>query len=196
MTQRIVPAGALHFDTALGPVLLAYGPKGVKELHLPDPGPAPRRSGAHLAGAAAGGASASAETGVRLPRLGSTRLVPTWVRTLVRRIQGHLEGAYDHFDDVPLDLPDRATAFEREIWAAAREVPPGATITYGELARAAGYPGAARACGRAMKRCPVALIIPAHRVVAAGGRIGGWTGPGGIATKRRLLEIEGVSLPP
>ncbi|MFW5879147.1 MAG: methylated-DNA--[protein]-cysteine S-methyltransferase [Myxococcota bacterium] len=114
---------------------------------------------------------------------------------LCRRIAGHLEGRPDDLLDVPLDLPAGASSFDRDIWNATREVPPGLTITYGEVAEEAGHPGAARAAGSSLRRCPVPLLIPAHRVIAAGRRPGGWTGGSGIPTKLMLLAIEGVTLP-
>jgi methylated-DNA-[protein]-cysteine S-methyltransferase len=83
--------------------------------------------------------------------------------------------------------------FEQRVYALLREVGPGATITYGELAERAGSPGAARAVGAAMGRNPVPVIIPCHRVLAGGGRSGGFSAPGGVSTKFRLLEIERAS---
>jgi methylated-DNA-[protein]-cysteine S-methyltransferase len=74
-----------------------------------------------------------------------------------------------------------------------REVPYGETVSYGELAEMAGRPGAARAVGNAMSRNPVPIVVPCHRVVAAGGRVGGY-GPSGVRTKRFLLALEGVEL--
>ncbi len=120
--------------------------------------------------------------------------VPEWVRRVSNRVRAHLEGRLDDLLDVPLDLPEEASVFDVDIWNATREVPPGLTMTYGELAEEAGYPGAARAAGGSLGRCPVTLLIPAHRIIAAGRRPGGWTGEGGVATKLWLLSIEGVEL--
>lgn len=72
-----------------------------------------------------------------------------------------------------------------------RAIPPGRTLTYGALAARLGDPQAARAVGQALGRNPVAIIIPCHRVVAAGGGIGGFSAQGGATTKRRILAIEG-----
>jgi len=81
------------------------------------------------------------------------------------------------------------------IYAAARRVGWGRTITYGALAKEIGAgPEGAREVGAAMARNPVALIIPCHRVLAAGGKVGGFSAPGGAATKVRMLELEGVRL--
>jgi methylated-DNA-[protein]-cysteine S-methyltransferase len=103
-----------------------------------------------------------------------------------------MKGEPEHFEDVELDisaLPD----FERLVLEATRGIPPGETRTYGELAAAIGSPGAARAVGRALGRNPIPIIIPCHRILAAGGRSGGFSAPGGSATKLRLLSLEGAS---
>ncbi|MGH6808763.1 MAG: methylated-DNA--[protein]-cysteine S-methyltransferase, partial [Ensifer adhaerens] len=72
----------------------------------------------------------------------------------------------------------------------------GETVAYGELAVMAGRPGAARAVGSAMATCPVPILIPCHRVLAAGGKVGGFSAPGGSTSKIRMLELEGVHLGP
>lgn len=88
-------------------------------------------------------------------------------------------------------IPD----FDRRVYELARTVPPGETITYGEIARTLGeVPMRARDVGQALARNPFAPIVPCHRVVAAGGRLGGYSAPGGAATKRRLLELEGAAI--
>jgi len=89
---------------------------------------------------------------------------------------------------VPIEIDD-APAFHRRVFEVVRSIPSGETLTYGEVARAAGHPGAARAVGSAMKRNPVCLFIPCHRVVGSGG-LGGYSGAGGLETKRRLLSLE------
>ena len=80
--------------------------------------------------------------------------------------------------------------FDRAVYRAARAIGPGETATYGELADRIGSPGQAREVGGAMARNRFPLIVPCHRVVAAGGRLGGFSAPGGPALKRRLLAIE------
>ncbi|MBM4375461.1 MAG: MGMT family protein [Deltaproteobacteria bacterium] len=82
------------------------------------------------------------------------------------------------------------SAFRREVGRALRELPRGCTVTYGELARRLGRPGAARAVGHALARNPFPLVVPCHRVVGAAGNLGGFSLPGGPATKRRLLSAE------
>lgn len=96
--------------------------------------------------------------------------------------------------DVDLDMraiPD----FDRRVYEVARTVSPGETITYGEIARALGEePMRARDVGQALARNPFAPIVPCHRVVAAGGQLGGYSAPGGAATKRWLLQREGAAI--
>lgn len=96
----------------------------------------------------------------------------------------------------PVDLA-RAGPFEQEVLAALRRIPTGEVRTYGEIARAVGQPGSARAVGTACARNPVPLLIPCHRVVRSDGGLGGYSLTGGVGLKRRLLESEGAlpSLP-
>ena len=85
-------------------------------------------------------------------------------------------------------LPQRGTDFQRKCWDALYAVPYGCTITYGQLAALAGFPGAARAAGGACHVNPIPIIVPCHRVIAAGGKIGGFAG--GLAIKNALLALE------
>jgi O-6-methylguanine DNA methyltransferase len=118
---------------------------------------------------------------------------PAWIRTLTARLSSHLAGTSDSFRDVPCDL-DGTSPFQREVLEAARTIPVGSTVTYGELAERIGRPGAARAVGRALGANPVPLVVPCHRIVAKGGNPGGFTAPGGLATKRQILAAEGYAL--
>jgi methylated-DNA-[protein]-cysteine S-methyltransferase len=100
------------------------------------------------------------------------------------------------FSNVSLDLGGQDEFF-RKIYAAARRLGWGQTTTYGSLAQELGAgPEAARDVGQAMARNPVPLIIPCHRVLAAGGKLGGFSAPGGSSTKQHMLEMEGVRLAP
>ena len=103
----------------------------------------------------------------------------------------HLKGDLQDFRDIPVDL-DGVGPFVRKVCEAAREIPVGQTVTYADLARALGQPGAARAVGRALGRNPIPLIIPCHRVLAAHGKPGGFSAHGGRVTKAKLLAIEGA----
>ncbi|MEZ6184268.1 MAG: methylated-DNA--[protein]-cysteine S-methyltransferase [Planctomycetota bacterium] len=118
---------------------------------------------------------------------------PAWVGDLARRVRAHLAGeALDAFLDVAVDDSDW-TPFDRKVFGALRQVGPGQRVTYGELARRAGSPGAARAVGGTLGRNPVPLIVPCHRVVRSDGTLGGFSAAGGPPTKARLLELEVAS---
>lgn len=114
----------------------------------------------------------------------------------VAAAQRYFEGEETDFSGFTLDLGEQA-AFFKQIYDAARRVGWGRTTTYGALAKELGAgPQAARDVGQAMAKNPVALIIPCHRVLAAGGKVGGFSAPGGAAAKIRMLELEGVHLGP
>jgi methylated-DNA-[protein]-cysteine S-methyltransferase len=126
---------------------------------------------------------------------GATQLVPSWIGEAATRLQAQLTGADVDLSDASLELPldlSKIPDFHARIYRAARKLRRGQTVTYGELAREAGSPLAARAVGQAMAKNPLPLIVPCHRVLAAGGRIGGFTAPGGLGSKRHLLWLEGV----
>jgi len=93
---------------------------------------------------------------------------------------------------VPLDL-DGVPEFHRKVYDASRRIARGQILTYGELAALAGSPLASRAVGQAMGNNPFAPIVPCHRVLAAGGHSGGFSAPGGVITKLRMLAIEGAA---
>jgi len=114
----------------------------------------------------------------------------------VDAVKRYFEGEETDFSGFTLDLGEQDPFFER-IYAAARRVGWGHTTTYGALAKELGAgPEAARDVGQAMANNPVALIIPCHRVLAAGGKVGGFSAPGGSAAKTRMLELEGVHVEP
>ena len=114
---------------------------------------------------------------------------PDSLNRLVRRLQAYVLGNREDFRDVEID-PGRLTAFERRVVQCCRNIPYGKTLTYGQLAAEAGSPRAARAVGNCMAANPIPLVIPCHRVVAAGGGLGGYSAPGGTRLKGRLLELE------
>lgn len=121
---------------------------------------------------------------------------PPAVAEVVTSVQRYFDGEDADFSAVELDLHAHEP-FARQIYEAARRVRWGQTTTYGALAKQLGAgPEAARDVGQAMARNPVPLIIPCHRVLAAGNRIGGFSAPGGSAAKRRMLELEGVQVEP
>jgi len=96
----------------------------------------------------------------------------------------------------PADVPTAfrgGTPFQRRVWEELRAIPAGATVTYAELARRVGRPGAARAVGAAVARNPLSIVVPCHRVVGSGGALTGYAG--GLERKRALLAVEGAPLP-
>jgi methylated-DNA-[protein]-cysteine S-methyltransferase len=82
--------------------------------------------------------------------------------------------------------------FNRRAYEIARAIPPGKTLTYGDIAHRMGLPGSAQAIGQAMGNNPFPIVVPCHRVMAAGGKDGGFSARGGVVTKRRMLVIEGA----
>ncbi len=113
----------------------------------------------------------------------------SWNRSLSRRIMAALEGEPDEFADIQIDV-DHLTPFARRVTTFCRRIPWGQTRSYGQLAKAAGRSGAARAVGSVMARNRTPIIVPCHRVIASGGRLGGFSAPQGIDLKRRLLAVE------
>jgi methylated-DNA-[protein]-cysteine S-methyltransferase len=131
----------------------------------------------------------------RIP--GATASAPTpEMATVIAAVERYFAGEEVDFSGIKLDLEDQDELFKR-IYDAARRVGWGHTTTYGTLARELGAgPEVARDVGQAMAKNPVALIIPCHRVLAAGGKIGGFSAPGGSNSKQRMLELEGVHVAP
>lgn len=95
------------------------------------------------------------------------------------------------FRGIAVDLSG-VEAFAREVYGAAREIPAGQTRTYGEIAKSLGQPSAAQEVGQALSQNPIPIIVPCHRVSAANGKLGGFSAPGGRATKLKLLALEGA----
>ena len=118
---------------------------------------------------------------------------PTWVQDLIARIVRLFEGNDVDLRDVPLDL-DEVPEFDRRVYALVQSLPRGVTMTYGEVAHRLGVPHGAQAVGQAMAHNRFPIVVPCHRVVAAGGRNGGFSAPGGVDTKLRMLAIEGATL--
>jgi methylated-DNA-[protein]-cysteine S-methyltransferase len=141
---------------------------------LPEPNAAPRRAGLTR----------------KFP--GATEQPPPpAVARAIEAIRALLDSGKTDLADIPLDLSG-VDDFERRAYEVAREIKPGSTLTYGEIAARLGEPGAARAVGAAMGRNPVPIIVPCHRVLAAGGGFGGFSAPGGLETKAAMLAIEGA----
>lgn len=109
---------------------------------------------------------------------------------LQERIVAYFEGENIDFRVDPLIAPGRVTAFGQKVLDACRAIPFGRTMTYTDLARQVGCPGAARAVGGVMAANPIPLIVPCHRVLRTDGGLGGFSAPGGIVTKQRMLQHE------
>jgi O-6-methylguanine DNA methyltransferase len=164
------------FTSALGPMGIAWGQGRVVAVQLPE-----EDRDATLA-----------RLRTRLPRGGlatSLKGAPAWLRRAVSAIQRHLDGDPQDLSSIPLDF-DGIADFRRRVYEAARRCPSGRTVSYAELARLAGSPRAFRAVGSAMSKNPVPMLVPCHRVVGSGGKSGGFSAYGGVATKARLLALE------
>jgi methylated-DNA-[protein]-cysteine S-methyltransferase len=164
------------FDTAVGCCAVAWGADGIVGTWLPGASPAATRRAVQR----------------RHPDAVETQPSPA-VAHAIDGMTGLLAGEDVDLRDVQLDLRD-VPEFLLAVYDIARSIPPGATMTYGEIAARAGMPGAAQAVGQAMGRNPFPIVVPCHRVVAAGGGNGGFSAPGGVDTKLRLLSIEGATL--
>jgi O-6-methylguanine DNA methyltransferase len=133
-----------------------------------------------------------AEFADRLQRTGKRSVMrdPEKVKPAADQVRSYLAGLRKTID-IPVDM-SAMTDFQRQVLGAVRGVPRGRHITYGELAQRIGRPRAARAVGRALGSNPVPIVIPCHRVLAADGSLGGYSGRGGVRTKRALLQLEGA----
>jgi methylated-DNA-[protein]-cysteine S-methyltransferase len=165
------------FDTALGPCGVAWNARGLVGVQLPE--------------------SDHGATELRLAvkcRSTSAHEVPPWVQSLVCDIQRYMAGHPIDFSMITVDLGG-VDDFRQRLYAALREIGFGRTVTYGELARQLGSTGweGARDVGEAMGKNPMPVVIPCHRVLAAGNKPGGFSAYGGVATKQKLLALEGVS---
>jgi methylated-DNA-[protein]-cysteine S-methyltransferase len=165
-------SGFALFDTAIGRCGLAWGNRGIAGVQLPE----------------ADEAATRARMLHRFPAAGETAPPPE-IRQAVEGIVALLRGEASDLAGVALDM-DQVPEFHRRVYDAARTIPPGETLSYGDIARRVGAPGAARAVGQALGRNPFPIVVPCHRVLAAGGKIGGFSAQGGVATKRRMLAIE------
>ena len=114
---------------------------------------------------------------------------PLAVQRVIDAIVGMLEGDGNDLHAVELDM-EHVAPFSRRVYETARTIPPGATLSYGEVAVRMGAPRSARAVGQALGRNPFPIVVPCHRVFAAGGKVGGFSATGGTTTKLRLLSLE------
>ena len=166
------------FDTAIGECGVAWNARGLTGVQLPE--------------------KDRGQTELRLEvKCRSTHAddVPLWIQSVISDIQRYLAGQPVDFSAIAVDL-DSVDDYRRKLYAALREIGFGCTTTYGELAKQLGATDweGARDVGEAMGRNPVPIVIPCHRVLAAGGKLGGFSAYGGPTTKQKLLALEGVSL--
>lgn len=160
------------FSTAFGACAITWDEAGVTRFQLP---------GAKREARAAGDPGAGGEP-------------PEWVRRLIERVRAHLGGTPQDFGDVKLDW-GRVSEFQRSVYQQLLRVGPGLTTSYGDIARALGLgPEGSRAVGAALGSNPWPLLVPCHRVVSSGGKMTGFSAPGGVRTKTRLLALEGAEL--
>ena len=154
------------FPTALGTCALSWSETGLASFELPD---APV-----------------------LPDDTASR--PDLIAALIARVRQHLSGTLQDFSDVRYDF-GRVAEFPREVYHATLAVKAGQTASYGDIAAVLGYaPGMSRAVGTALGANPWPLLVPCHRIVSAEGKMTGFSGPGGVKTKLRLLALEGAQL--
>src|SRR5215510_692712 len=164
--------GFALFDTDIGPCGIAWGARGVTGVQLPE--------------------ASEARTRARLVRRyphAREAPPPADVRPVIDGIVALLRGEASDLSAAALDM-DEVPEFDRRVYEAARSIAPGATLSYGEIAARLGERGLARDVGQALGRNPFPLIVPCHRVLAAGGKAGGFSANGGVTTKLRLLTIE------
>jgi methylated-DNA-[protein]-cysteine S-methyltransferase len=176
MNSPAKTTGMTLFPTEIGDCGIAWGDDGVTATTLPHS--CPDLTLAALRRRAAGPEAAP----------------PPEVEQAIELIQRLLTGESVDLSDVELDM-DGLDNFDRRVSEVARTIAPGETLTYGDVAKQAGAPGEAREVGAAMGRNRFAPIVPCHRVVAAGGKLGGFSAPGGVETKLRMLEIESRHAP-
>jgi methylated-DNA-[protein]-cysteine S-methyltransferase len=172
--RAVSRSGYALFETAIGTCAIVWGARGIVGTQLPE----------------AGRGAAVRRLQRRFPDAHSARPAPA-IATAMARIEAVLAGAKDDFADLALDWRT-VSAFDRAVYREAQAIPRGETVTYGTLAARLGDAGRAQAIGQALGRNPWPIVVPCHRITAADGRMGGFSAPGGQATKLKLLEIEGA----
>lgn len=169
--------GFALFATAIGTCAVAWTDRGIARVLLP--------------------AESDGAVRARMVRdrpAASEQEPPEAAAEAIARMRALMDGAQDDLADVQLDWSG-VSDFDRRVYGIARAIEPGSTLTYGEVARRLGDPGAAQAVGQALGRNSFPIVVPCHRVLAAGGKPGGFSAPGGRQTKLRMLVIEGAREP-
>ena len=164
------------FDTPIGICGIEWGPRGINGVQLPM------------------GSEEKTRARIR-QRHGDIAEAqpPAEVRHAVEGIIELLSGKPNDLSDVVLDL-DGVPEFNRGVYEIARSIPPGKTMTYGDIAKRLGGLELSRDVGQALGRNPCPIVVPCHRVLAAGGKPGGFSANGGVATKLKMLAIEGAAV--
>jgi methylated-DNA-[protein]-cysteine S-methyltransferase len=167
--------GYTLFETSIGACAIVWSARGIAGVQLPE-----KDAGA-----------TRARVQQRYPAARKA-LPPPEVQRAIDGIVGLLAGEPRDLSDIEID-EEAISEFNRRVYAIARQIPPGQTMTYGEIAERLGDKLLARAVGQAMGENPAPIIMPCHRVLAAGGKPGGFSASGGVVTKLRLLSIEGAA---
>ena len=162
------------FDTAIGFCAVVWSARGIAGVQLPE----------------ADAAATRKRVRKRFPAAVESQ-APASVQHAIKEMTALLDGEARDLNDITVDI-DHLSEFNRKVYAIARAIPPGSTLTYGEVAERLGDKLLARAVGQALGENPVPLIVPCHRVLAANGKSGGFSATGGVITKLRLLTIEGA----
>jgi methylated-DNA-[protein]-cysteine S-methyltransferase len=165
------------FETAFGPCGVAWTERGLTRVQLPE----------------RDRVATERRLQKRTQAMAPSEPPPAIAR-LIADLQRYMSGATIAFDETVIDWSG-VDEFQRAIYDAGRKIAWGETVTYGELARRAGFDGEAQAVGQAMSRNPVPVVMPCHRVLASGGKLGGFSAYGGTLTKERLLVLEGIGSP-
>ncbi len=174
------------FPTALGTCGIAWGADGrITGVQLPEATAAATRGCMQQRYPGCAEAGIHAEAGVDVP---TPEPITLAIAAITALLAGHPTEPVD-LTQLDLDMTG-IPPFHQRVYALTRQIPPGETLTYGELARQLGEPGAARAVGQALGANPFAPIVPCHRILAAHSGGGGFSAPGGVATKLRMLHIE------
>ena len=160
------------FETAIGACGIAWSPDGIAGVSLPEEKEKDWRR----------------RFVSRYPQA-QEAVPPVFVEQAISRIQALFKGEPDDLADIALDEAG-LSEFNRSVYELARRIAPGATRTYGDIAKELGGLHLAREVGQALGRNPFPIIVPCHRVLAANGKTGGFSAPGGVATKFRMLAIE------
>ncbi|MEZ5764921.1 MAG: methylated-DNA--[protein]-cysteine S-methyltransferase [Xanthobacteraceae bacterium] len=168
-------AGYVLFDTPIGRCGIAWNDRGICGVQLPQP--------------------TESQTRTRILQRSGEDLVesppPADVARAIADIVALLRGEKRDLNDIRIDLSE-VRDFNRKVYDLARDIPPGRTLTYGDIAKRLGGVELSREVGQALGQNPVPIIVPCHRVLAAGGKPGGFSANGGVATKLKMLAIEGA----